>query len=110
MTKPYKDPEVLERLYWDEGMTLEELGEKFAVHHTTVQQSMKRLGVPRDQSRRPYQISEEDILDDINGAWDQLGRRPTAREYDRLGRYSDGTAKRRFGRWNLALEAAEELR
>lgn len=43
----WKDADRLRRLYWDEGLTLEEIGDKLGCDTTTVMNWMKRLGVER---------------------------------------------------------------
>ncbi len=44
--------EDLRRLYWDEGMTLNEMGELFFVSAMTVYRRMIQLGIPRHTSSR----------------------------------------------------------
>lgn len=43
--REYTDPETLERLYWDEGMTLREIGAKFGVSFGTVRYYMNKHGI-----------------------------------------------------------------
>lgn len=51
-------------------------------------------------------ISEDELLEDINGVRDRLDRVPTAREYREHGNYDTKTVLRRFGTWNNALYSA----
>ena len=44
--------EELERLHWDEGLTLEEIGNIFHVSRTTVLKRMKELGIKRRRGGR----------------------------------------------------------
>lgn len=46
----WKDEDRLRRLYWDEGMTLEEIADKLGCEKTTVMNWMKRLGVERQKT------------------------------------------------------------
>lgn len=43
----YRDPEVLRRMYWDEGLTPEEIGERLFVSEVTVRNWMVKLNIPR---------------------------------------------------------------
>lgn len=47
MSDPWKDAEVLDRMYWGWGLSTTELGEFFGVHNTTILKYMKRNDVPR---------------------------------------------------------------
>jgi hypothetical protein len=49
-------------------------------------------------------ISDKDLFAEIGKLWDQLGRQPTQREMQRLGRFSQYPYIRRFGSWLKALE------
>lgn len=48
----YKNKEILNELYWNKGMTQEEIGNKYDVHRKTVQYWMKKLGVDRRTPRQ----------------------------------------------------------
>lgn len=52
-------------------------------------------------------IPTGELLASIHELAEELGRTPTAREYRERARYSLHPIKRRFGRWNAALEAAD---
>lgn len=58
----WKDEETLRRLYWDEGMTLEEIGNELGCSMSTVSGWMQRLGVDRiktpDEKPAYYDISK----------------------------------------------------
>ena len=43
----YRDPEVLRRMYWDEGLTPTEIGERLFVNEVTVRNWMVKLNIPR---------------------------------------------------------------
>lgn len=51
-------------------------------------------------------MPEADLLADIARVADDLGKPPSAREYERNGRYSLTVQKKRFGSWNDAKERA----
>ena len=43
----YRDPEVLRRMYWDEGLTPVEIGQRLFVSEVTVRNWMVKLNIPR---------------------------------------------------------------
>lgn len=43
----YRNPEVLRRMYWDEGLTPTEIGERLFVSEATVRNWMVKLNIPR---------------------------------------------------------------
>ena len=47
----YRDPEVLRRMYWDEGLTPAEIGERLFVSETTVRNWIVKLNIPRHVAR-----------------------------------------------------------
>jgi predicted DNA-binding protein YlxM (UPF0122 family) len=50
--KDYQNPEVLRKLYWEEGLSINQIAEKLKVSHSVIFCWMKRLGIPR-RHRRP---------------------------------------------------------
>ena len=50
MAKPYHDEGTLRRLYWEEGMSLVDIADRFGVVDATILYQMKKHGVER---RRP---------------------------------------------------------
>ncbi len=52
------------------------------------------------------EITNEEIYEDIIRVWLTLGRPPSRREYDRLGRFGKSTVEKRFGTWSEAVEMA----
>lgn len=49
--EPYHDPDVLRRLYWDEGLTTNDIKDIFNVCRSTIVRAMQRAGVEtRDMS------------------------------------------------------------
>jgi hypothetical protein len=52
------------------------------------------------------EIPTEEIYADILRVWLTLGRKPSRREYDRLGRFGKSTVEKRFGTWTEAVEMA----
>lgn len=53
-----------------------------------------------------HPIPETDLLGDLRGVADRLGRTPSAAEYQEHGRFSRGTIRNRFGSWNNGLREA----
>ena len=53
-----------------------------------------------------FDISSEDLLDEIKRFVSVLGRAPTIAEMNELGAYSERTYRRRFGSWSRSLERA----
>lgn len=48
--EPHRDSNTLRRLYWEEDLTLREIGDRLGTSGTTVYREMVRRGIPR---RRP---------------------------------------------------------
>ena len=46
-SRAYRDEETLRELYWDEGMTLKEIADKFDTGNTTINTWMKKNGIDR---------------------------------------------------------------
>lgn len=64
----WKEPDRLERLYWDEGLTLEEIGNKLGCSASTVSDWMKRLGVDREkipEEKPPYHRWNRDGYEEV---------------------------------------------
>lgn len=59
--------------------------------------------VSREEYLNDARISAYDITQDIRRLADELGRTPTAAEYEEHGEYSRHPIKRHFGSWNDAL-------
>jgi len=52
--------EKLERLYWEKGMSLREIAEKFGVSQSQIYKRVKKEGIPRrSQGRRPIDVDLE---------------------------------------------------
>lgn len=47
----YRDPEVLRRMYWDEGLTCKQMAERLYVDHGVVLKYMHSNGIPLDPER-----------------------------------------------------------
>lgn len=58
----YRDPEVLRRMYWDEGLSAAEIAERLYVAPPTVLDGMKRAGIPR-RPKKPYRRSKVNYWD-----------------------------------------------
>jgi redox-regulated HSP33 family molecular chaperone len=44
---PYNNPEILKRLYWQEGLNIREISNKMNCHMDRVGDSMRELGIER---------------------------------------------------------------
>lgn len=51
-----KDAALLRRLYWEEGMTTVEIGERYGTGHRTVIDTMENLGIPRRPAHGPRRV------------------------------------------------------
>lgn len=47
MSEPYKDPQRLRELYHDEGLSLQQVGDKFGVEGSTIKYWIKKFGIER---------------------------------------------------------------
>lgn len=65
-SEPYRDEEILRRLYWDEWLSTSEMANIFDCHSSTVTRWMKKLGVDlRDSSQQKInhkELTDEDWL------------------------------------------------
>ena len=71
----YKDPDVLERLYYDEGLSTREIGEKAGVTHSTVQYHMEKHGVDRkdriEATREKRLVDTAAFYTDTSGGYEK---------------------------------------
>lgn len=56
-------------------------------------------------SRSKIGISDEDLFEDIESIWTQLGKQPSYSQMSNMSKYSMGTYEKRFGGWRNALQA-----
>lgn len=49
--EPYKDPELLRKLYHSEGLSLRRIAEKLDCHFTTVHEYMEEFGIERREAQ-----------------------------------------------------------
>lgn len=59
-----------------------------------------------EYARRHQRISTAALLASLHAVADELGRTPTAREYDARSEHARTTLANRFDSWNAALDAA----
>ena len=58
----------LRELYWDEGLSLREIADRFGCHHTTVRQYMDRYEIPRrDGGGKPEAVSHAPLCQHNDG-------------------------------------------
>lgn len=55
-----KDPELVRTLYWDEGLSVREVGRRFGVKHPSVLRFMKKHGIPRRSRSAKKQFEERE--------------------------------------------------
>jgi len=66
----YKDKETLKKLYWDEGMSMTEIGKKYGVSNMTILYWMNKFGIERRYtSRKGPPTIEPDLSLDLNMAY-----------------------------------------
>lgn len=94
--------------------TQEEFGEKSEVsvssyyNHFDTWKSAIKNGDLEERYDPPseFDISTENLIDEIKKFESVLDRAPTIAEMDELGAYSERTYRRRFGSWSRSLEKA----
>jgi hypothetical protein len=93
-----------------DSVTLEEYNERGRVHSTTL---TRRFGswfkvlslAGLKKSRSLINIPEEELFQNLEEVWKQLGRQPSYSDIQKpLSKYSVGTYEKRFGTWRKALE------
>lgn len=52
-------------------------------------------------------IPDQELIQDLKSVAEKLGHSPSESEYDRVGKYSRSTVKKRFGSWNKAKARAD---
>jgi len=67
----YKDKETLERLYWDEELTLEEIGDRFGVTASSISYWMQQFDITRRiSSPLPQRFERYYEVDGETGCWE----------------------------------------
>ncbi len=91
--------------------TIEEYNKFGKFHSTTL---TRRLGnwyktleeAGLAATRSPINLSEEELFQNLEGVWRQLGRQPRYQEVIKpISKYSAATYENRFGSWRRSLEA-----
>jgi len=90
--------------------TIDEYNERGSYHSTTLTRrfggwfkTLEAAGLGK--TRSPLNISEEELYQNIEKVWTELGRQPRYQEIQKpLSEYSAGTYENRFGSWRKALE------
>lgn len=85
----------LRRLYWAEGMTLEEVGDELGVSAGHASRLMQMHGL----ETRGSGLADERLLRDIRGLAMALGEEPSRTDYEKHGAHAASTVARRFGTW-----------
>lgn len=85
MSEPYHDPEILERLFVDDGLTCEEIGKKLGTHHSTIHQWIQKYDI-----KRPKLYQDPDNLEQLY-IQEELSQREIAEKY--------GVAQITISRW-----------
>ena len=86
--EPYKDEETLRELYWDEGLSIGEVAERFGCARSTVHKYMEEYGIERRQLKRidipgkelrelyvEKELSIQEIADKKECGWDAIRKR-----------------------------------
>lgn len=100
----YKDPDVLEKLYHGEGMTLQEVGDELGMAFTTIQKWMDKHDIPRREYgplEQRFKVYYE--VDEETGCWEWQNRLD---EWGH-GRIADGDKQRYAHRVAYELEHGE---
>lgn len=50
--QPYRDPEVLRRLYWSEGLDIHQIAERYGVHQKTIWRWFEKYNIDRREASR----------------------------------------------------------
>jgi len=92
-----------------DSVTREEYDERGTFHSSTLVRRFggwfKALEKAGLQRTRNFNITEEELFQDLEEAWTKLGRQPRYEEmHAPLSKYSSGTYENRFGTWRRALE------
>lgn len=111
----YKDPEWLERMYWERDRSMADIAEEVGLSSSGVYYWMEKLGVERrDQERAASaavsavnRVPDRDVRADLRRVARELGSVPTRAEYDGHGAYHSETVRSRIGdgSWARALES-----
>lgn len=105
--KPYHDEETLRELYWEEGMTIVEIAEKFDVTHGTVWQQMEKNGVDRRSPGEHRKYDKQELLDWIDVFVKQFGVVPSRGDFAvESPTPAPLTYKRHFGSFTEAVREA----
>ena len=100
MTEDYKDKETLERLYWEEEMTLGGVAERLGCGKMTIQRWMKKLDIPRREhgQQPPKPWHDKDTLQQLYQE-EKMSLREVG---DELGCNSD-TIRRWLGNYDIEI-------
>jgi len=92
------------------SVTKDEYNEKGHYHCTTLTPRfgpwLKTLEKAGLEKTRNYNISHEDLFNNLFEVWTKLGRQPKRKDLTKqVSKYSAGTYENRFGGWHRALES-----
>lgn len=106
------DADRVETLYWEDGLTIDDLAERFDVSDATVWSFMDRHDIDRRETptaeSHPQYIAPEEVLDDLIAGYLTLGCWPSANDYADFGAHACQTVCDKWGSWNAAIEAAQD--
>ena len=63
------------------------------------------MAVERQSVRTKFSYSKDDLFEEMQRLWEQLGRQPTFSEMEKSGRISPYTYHKKFGGWTSAVHA-----
>jgi len=74
---PWQDKQKLKKAYYEEGLSLSEMAERWGCNHNSVKQNMEKFGLdrrkaPQDPTRVPYHGFAEDTSDHVGAVYEEI--------------------------------------
>jgi DNA-binding transcriptional regulator LsrR (DeoR family) len=105
-TNALDDADRLERLYHDEGLSQQEIGEQFDVTRQAVGAAMKRHGIEVQHTGGSKHYTTDELLEWIDSFVLHFGIVPSYQDAKAWPGPKAKTYEYRFGSWQNAVEAA----
>lgn len=102
----YTDPEVLERLYWDEEKSLQEIADIVGVDYQTVWYHMDRHDIERRDCGPDKKYTDEELLEWIDRFVESSGTVPSSNHFIGGPGPSQTAYRARFGTVTKAIKEA----
>jgi len=61
MPRPYEDPDILRRMYWDDELSMKEISDKFSCSRSTISRKFDKYGIKRrsrSEAANSYEIDK----------------------------------------------------